>query len=88
VWRHSRSEEDSTRGAAFGTTARHARWSRGGARAVQQRRGAVVLVAEVGGGRTMMWQHGATGAPLLPTASDDRRAKLRQWWRCSQGSEE
>jgi hypothetical protein len=54
VWRHSRSEEDSACSAVFETMARHARWSRGRARAVQQRRGTVVLVAEVGGGRVMM----------------------------------
>jgi hypothetical protein len=54
VRRHSRSEEDSACSAVFETMARRARWSRGRARAVQQRRGTVVLVAEVGGGRVMM----------------------------------
>jgi hypothetical protein len=85
AWRRSRDEEDSTHGAAFGTMARRARWSRGRAGAVQQRRGAVVLVAEVGGGRTMMRQHDATDAPLLPTGGDGRRAKLQQWWRLLTG---
>jgi hypothetical protein len=49
AWRRSHGEEDSARGAAFGTIARHARWSRGRAGATQQHHGAVVLVTEVGG---------------------------------------
>jgi hypothetical protein len=68
-----------------------ARRSRGRAWAAQQHRGAVVLVAEVGGGHATIRQHdavGVGGASLLPTGGDGRRAKLRQWWRCSQGSGE
>jgi hypothetical protein len=61
-----------------------ARWSRGRAGAAQQHRIAVVLVAEVGGGRALIRQDGVTdvgGAPLLPTGGDGRRAKLWQSWR-------
>jgi hypothetical protein len=88
AWRCSHGEEDSFHGTTFGTMTQCNRWSKGRARVVQQRRGVVVLVAEVGGGRVMMRQHDVTGALLLPTGGDSRRAKLRQWWRYSQGSGE
>jgi hypothetical protein len=69
---------DSARGGA-------ARLGSGGrAGAAQQHRIAVVLVAEVGGGRALIRQDGVTdvgGAPLLPTGGDGRRAKLWQSWR-------